>query len=160
MNDVLRITLLRHAHALPATPGQADAERALSPQGEAEADGAADWLAQRPKPKRVLCSPAIRTQQTLSRVMARYGFIDTRTEPSIYEASPGDLFELIERHQDAGHLLLVGHNPGFESLVALLSTGQSGDYRGMPPAGIAELEIPLGNALEPGAAKLTAFWWP
>lgn len=160
MSDVLRITLLRHAHALPAGNGQTDAQRTLSPQGEAEADGAGAWLAGRTKPARVLCSPAQRTQQTLTRVMAKLGFVDTRTEPDIYEASPGELFELIERHKDAGHLLLVGHNPGLESVVALLATGQSGDHRGMPPGGIAELELPAGAELEPGAARVTAFWSP
>ena len=56
--------------------------------------------------------------------------------------------------------MLVGHNPGLERLAALLHSGQSGDYRGMPPGGIAVLSIPAGTALEPGAAQLSAFWWP
>jgi hypothetical protein len=30
----------------------------------------------------------------------------------------------------------------------------------MPPAGIAVLTLPAGAALEPGAAQLSAFWWP
>ena len=56
--------------------------------------------------------------------------------------------------------MLVGHNPGFEQLAALLHSGQSGDYRGMPPGGIAVLTVPVGAALEPGVAQLSAFWWP
>ena len=40
------IILLRHAHAEAATPGQDDASRPLSAQGEAEADAAGVWLKQ------------------------------------------------------------------------------------------------------------------
>ncbi|MGN6513479.1 MAG: SixA phosphatase family protein, partial [Lysobacteraceae bacterium] len=35
-----------------------------------------------------------------------------------------------------------------------------GDYRGMPPGGIAVLTLPAQAAIEPGVARLTAFWWP
>jgi hypothetical protein len=41
-----------------------------------------------------------------------------------------------------------------------MHSGQSGDYRGMPPAGIAVLAVPTGAAIEPGVARLSAFWWP
>ncbi len=160
MTQPLRVTLLRHAHAEPASPGQADIERPLSATGEAEAESAAVWLAGRGAPARVLCSPAERTRQTLSRVLDKVGFIDTREEADIYEAAPGTLMALIERHRDAGSLLMVGHNPGFESVVALLATGQSGDHRGMPPAGIVELELPAEGPVEPGCARMVAFWWP
>ncbi|MCB1553801.1 MAG: histidine phosphatase family protein [Xanthomonadales bacterium] len=160
MTDSLRITLLRHAHALPAAIGQDDLVRSLSPEGEAEADSAAQWLAGHAAPARVLCSPATRTRQTCARVLDRLGFVDQREEMAIYEATPGQLIDLIERHRDAGHLMMIGHNPGFESLVALLATGQSGDHRGMPPAGIAVLELPGEQPIEPGTARLVAFWSP
>jgi phosphohistidine phosphatase SixA len=55
-------------------------------------------------------------------------------------------------------VLLVGHNPGIERLVALLVEGRSDEFRGMPPAGLAVLH--LGGALEPGSARLGAFWSP
>jgi len=57
-------------------------------------------------------------------------------------------------------VLLVGHNPGLEQLAALLSSGQSGDFRGMPAGGIAVLKLPVDADLEPGIAELAAFWWP
>lgn len=156
-----RLILLRHAHAQPANPGQHDRERALSPTGEAEADAAGRWLAAHgPLPARVVASPAERTRATAERVLAQTGYIDQRSDPRIYEASPGELLEVVADHAEAGVLMLVGHNPGFESLAALLSTGQSGDHRGMPPAGIAVLDFEDGAVLEPGAAKLTAFWSP
>ena len=39
------LILLRHAHAEPATAGQADIDRPLSAQGLAEAEAAGRWLA-------------------------------------------------------------------------------------------------------------------
>jgi phosphohistidine phosphatase len=159
MSPTLELTLLRHAHAEPPVPGQHDRDRALSARGLAEARDAADWLAGQSPPALLLCSPARRAQQTAEQVLQRVGGIELVSEARIYEAEPRDLFEVIERHRDAGRLLLVGHNPGLESLVALLATGQSGDHRGMPPAGVARLAFGDG-ALEPGAARLTAFWSP
>jgi phosphohistidine phosphatase SixA len=70
------------------------------------------------------------------------GYVDQRLEPSIYDATPGTLIELADGHKDVERLLLVGHNPGFEQLAALMHSGQSGDYRGMPPGGIAVLSVP------------------
>jgi phosphohistidine phosphatase SixA len=56
--------------------------------------------------------------------------------------------------------MLVGHNPGLEQLAALMHSGQSGDYRGMPTASVVVLTVPQDAAIEPGVARLTAFWWP
>lgn len=155
------LILLRHAHAEPAGPGMSDPDRALSMEGLAEAEAAGRWLAARGLvPDRVLVSPARRTRETLERVLAAVGYADTRTEPRIYEATPGTLIALADEHRDAGRLLLVGHNPGLEHLAALMSTGQSGDFRGMPPAGIVVLHLPAEAALEPGIATVDAYWIP
>ncbi|HJW45303.1 MAG TPA: histidine phosphatase family protein [Lysobacter sp.] len=155
------LILLRHAHAEPAAPGQADLDRPLSAEGLAEAEAAGRWLAQnRLVPDTVLCSPSRRTRETLEAVLGAIGYVDQRIEPVMYEATPGTLIALADTHNQSERLMLVGHNPAFEQLAALLHSGQSGDYRGMPPAGIAVLTIPVGAALEPGIAQLSAFWWP
>jgi phosphohistidine phosphatase len=150
------IILLRHAHAEGKKSGQTDLDRPLSPRGIVEAEAAGQWLREKSAlPARVLCSPALRTRQTLEHAL---GAVTTIYEPKIYEASAGDLIALIDDHADATRLVLVGHNPGFETLVALLATGQSGDFRGVPPAGVAWFEI--DGAVEPGAGRLEAFWSP
>lgn len=155
------LILLRHAHAEPASAGQADLDRPLSAEGLAEAEAAGRWLGmQKLVPDCVLCSPARRTRETLEAVLAAIGYVDQRIEPSIYEATPGTLIALADAHRDVGRLMLVGHNPGFEQLTALMHSGQSGDYRGMPPGGIAVLHVPADAEIEPGVARLDAFWWP
>jgi len=150
------IILLRHAHADQAVPAGGDSDRQLSPRGVSEARDAGQWLrAHHALPARILCSPSRRTLQTLDDAL---GGVERKLEQRIYEATAGELASLIDEHADAERLLLVGHNPGFETLVALLATGQSGDFRGIPPGGIAWLEI--DGLAEPGAGMLKAFWSP
>jgi phosphohistidine phosphatase SixA len=158
--DARQIILLRHAHAEAANHGQEDAARGLSLRGEAEADAAGAWLREHgARPARVLHSGVARTRQTCERVLEVLGFADARAEPRIYEATPAALLRVLDDHADADSLLLVGHNPGLEQLLGLLTEGSSGAGRGLPPAAIAWLELPQ-RAAEPGAARVLHFWWP
>lgn len=155
------LILLRHAHAEPAQAGQPDLDRPLSPDGHAEAEAAARWLAgKRLVPDCVLCSPARRTRETLENVLSVLGYVDQRLESQIYEATAGTLAGLVDAHREVDRLLLVGHNPGLERLVALLHSGQSSQFRGMPPGAVAVLEFGTEGPVEPGVASLSAFWWP
>ena len=155
-----QLILLRHAHAESATAGQDDIARPLSATGLAEARAAGDWLREHGlRPDRVLCSTAARTRETLA-ALGDIGAGEIYEDASIYEASPGTLAALADANRDAERLLLVGHNPGLEQLAALMHSGQTGDYRGMPPGGIAVLTLPLDVNIEPGIATLSAFWWP
>jgi phosphohistidine phosphatase len=155
------LILLRHAHADPASSGQADMDRPLSPEGLAEAESAGRWLAEHKLvPDCVLCSPSRRTRETLEAVLAKIGYVDQRLDERIYDATSGTLAEIADEHRDADRLLLVGHNPGLEHLAALMHSGQSGDFRGMPPGGIVVLHLPADASIEPGIATLSAFWWP
>ncbi|HEX6834521.1 MAG TPA: histidine phosphatase family protein [Rudaea sp.] len=150
------VILLRHAHAETQKSGQDDADRALDARGVAEARDAGEWLRGHDlSGVQIYCSPSLRTRQTLEHAL---GAVPVHLEPRIYEATAGELVSIIDEHEDTPRLMLVGHNPGFETLVALLATGQSGDFRGVPPGGIAWFEIE-GDA-EPGAGRLKAFWSP
>ena len=154
------LILLRHAEAQPASSGGDDRARRLSGRGEQEAKAAGQWLASHGvKPERILCSPAERTRATASLALAALKAAPApQLSEDIYEATPGELLALLDQHGDAGTVMLVGHNPGIERLVALLVEGRSDEFRGMPPAGLAVLH--LGGALEPGSARLGAFWSP
>jgi len=158
---VRKLILLRHAHADPASGGVLDVDRALSATGLAEAASAGQWLREHALiPDRVLSSHARRARETLDIVLEQIGYVDQCLDGGIYEASAGELVALIEPHLDAERLLVVGHNPGLERLAALLYSGQSSDYRGIPPAGIAVLTLEHGDVLEPDCARVGAFWWP
>ncbi|MDW2983173.1 MAG: histidine phosphatase family protein [Rhodanobacter sp.] len=154
------LILLRHAEAVPIETAGDDSQRPLSSRGEREAQAAGLWLAAHGlRPDRVLCSPSRRTDETTRLALAA---IDDAPAPQqageIYDATPGELLALLDQHADAGTVLLVGHNPGMERLVALLVEGRSDEFRGMPPGALAVLH--LDGALEPGNARLDAFWSP
>jgi phosphohistidine phosphatase SixA len=157
-----QLILLRHAHAGSAGAGEDDAGRPLSATGREEAQAAGKWMREHGiHPDRVLCSPSTRTRETWSMVDAELGSgLAVQFEPAIYDATPGALIALADANRDAARLVLVGHNPGLEQLLALMHSGQSGDYRGMPPGAVAVLGLPVDAAIEPGIARLEAFWWP
>lgn len=157
MQDIL---LLRHAAAMSSSADGTDSGRPLSQHGEREARMAGRWLADHHvRPDVVLCSPARRTVMTADAVMDALGHpVAPALEPSIYEAVPGSLINLLDQHADAGTVLLIGHNPGIEQLMGLLTEGASTASRGMPPAGLAWLRASM--PLQPGAARLHAFWSP
>jgi phosphohistidine phosphatase SixA len=154
------LILLRHAEAVPIENSGDDQQRPLSERGRREAEAAGKWLAaHRSKPDRVLCSPSQRTGETAQLALA---VMDKAPAPQmageIYDASPGELLALLDQHGDADTVMLVGHNPGIERLVALLVEGRSDEFRGMPPGALAVLH--LNGTLEPGNARLDAFWSP
>jgi phosphohistidine phosphatase SixA len=153
------LILLRHAETMSSAPDGSDHARPLSAHGEAEARAAGRWLAGHgATPGRVLCSPAQRTLMTAREALAALAPSPLLYAPEIYDATPGDLLELLDRNADVGQVLLIGHNPGIERLVALLVEGRSQEYRGMPPAAVAWLH--LDGTLEPGSARVHAFWSP
>ncbi len=154
------LILLRHAEAVPMERGGDDLQRALSPRGEQEAQAAGLWLAAHGlRPERVLCSPTRRTNETTRLALAAIdGAAVPQVADEIYDATPGELLVLLDQHSDAGTVMLVGHNPGIERLVALLVEGRSDEFRGMPPGALAVLH--LDGPLEPGHARMYAFWSP
>jgi len=160
--SVRQIILLRHAHAEPPTGDQTDESRPLTEGGVREATAAAAWLKEHgAEPDKLLCSPAARTRETADRLVASMGLqAGLQLDPRIYEATPAELIQVLEEHAEADCLLLVGHNPGLETLVALLTDGTSDHGRGMPPGAIAWLHVDGDAAIEPGAASLRHFWWP
>jgi phosphohistidine phosphatase len=65
--------LLRHAKAVPQEEGGADRDRPLEQRGRRAAQAVAQWIAEhRLEPQLVLCSPALRTRQTLDIVAAAF----------------------------------------------------------------------------------------
>ncbi len=154
------LMILRHANALPLASGETDFERPLSPHGEQDAERVGQWLRdQGLRFDRALVSPATRAHATAERVLAVLGGPTPSPQRAIYEATPGQLIDLIDTHGAAGATLLVGHNPGLEELVAFLTAGRSDAFRGLPTCGAAWLTLGEGP-LQPGMAQLRAVWSP
>lgn len=152
------IVILRHAQAETVATDGKDASRRLSPKGHQEARAVRDYFGQHKLAfDRVLCSPASRARETAAEVLGEAALdIDTQ----IYDATPGTLMSVLDGASASARVLLIGHNPGLEQLIALLVEGRSEDARGLPTAGVARLSVPPERPLEPGIATLKDFWSP
>lgn len=112
-------------------------------------------------PDQVVCSTAVRAQETLERVLSAGGFDWPVTmERSLYGASADSILRII-RTQDAAHetLMFVGHNPGFEDIVLGLSGSEAhhGDLvrvrRKYPTGAFAAIDFDVDCFTSIGLAK-------
>lgn len=120
------LLLLRHAKSDWGDPGLADHERPLAPRGERDAPRLGAFLvANAVLPDLVVSSPAERARATAKRVLKAAGYSgDLRFDERIYLADAGSLLRVVHGLPDeAGRVMLVGHNPGFEDLAAALCGG-------------------------------------
>lgn len=115
------LTILRHARAVPWRPEAEDFPRALSEAGRAHAFRLARWLCDRDEPPgEILCSPALRTRETLAPLLAERPELESRTHfvPQLYGASTRTLTRLLDgAFAGSDRILIVGHNPGLELLA-------------------------------------------
>lgn len=159
MPNMRHIILIRHAAAEASSPTGLDSDRKLSQLGQKQAQAAAQWLKEHlHESPRILCSTAERTRETAAALLDVYTKANVHYLPEIYEATPAALMSVLDADQHSP-LVLVGHNPGLESVLALLCTGQSSAVRGMSTGAIAWLTAPH-EGVAPGCAELKQFWTP
>ena len=115
--------LLRHAKAEKAAAGQEDISRALIKRGREAATHLAEWLAKRDDlPTHILCSPSVRTRQTLELILPVLGTPVIDYDPRLFHASAESLLAAVARlPRDAGAAMIVGHNPGMAELALELA---------------------------------------
>jgi phosphohistidine phosphatase len=132
--------LLRHAKSSWKDQSLPDFERPLKNRGKQ----AADRLGRHLKhelivPELVLSSPALRARETIERVAkAAKWDVEIRFDQRIYEAGGLRLLEVISQiENERKTALLVGHNPGVEELLMLLT----GESKKVPTATLMKLEL-------------------
>lgn len=169
--EMKRISLLRHAEAADKSPSITDRERPLTPRGREDATLIGDFLAKSPhRPDVALCSPSVRTRETLEGVEARLsGPLEVMIDAAIYAASEEALLAAIQALPDGfAHVLVVGHNPEFHALALRLAGpgSNAGALRqlgnGFAKGALAsfELDISAWAGAQFGAGRLTAFTRP
>lgn len=128
--------LLRHAKTERDSPSGRDFDRQLTNRGRGDAARLGKELRKESfKADLILSSPAARAAETVQEagLTARY-------EPRIYNASTGELLDIVKQVDGAVHrLMLVGHNPGFENMVAQLTAA----HIGVPTGTLVEIELPI-----------------
>jgi phosphohistidine phosphatase len=158
--------LLRHAKSSWSDRALADRDRPLAPRGRRDAKRVAEHfrLLGCP-PELVLCSPALRTQETLELLRPALDGSKVVLEEDLYAASCAGLLACTREVSDAvASVMLIGHNPGLHQLaLALASAGEElGRLEAkFPTAALATLATAKPwSRLEPGDATLTAYVVP
>lgn len=164
------LLLLRHAKSSWDDPSLDDFDRPLAKRGREAAPRIAHEMMRRSwQPDHAFISPALRTRQTWEVVAAAFpDGISCDFVPAIYEAPPARILDAVRSAPDeAGCLLVVGHNPGLEELAALIASPESDDKAmarlsaKFPTAAIARFSFGgPWQALGPGTAMLEWFVTP
>ena len=132
--------LLRHAKSSWDDPHQKDFDRPINARGKKAAPLMGRVIKDRELDiDRIICSPSKRTRETLellqneAKLKASIDFVD-----GIYEASVGELRKIVRSQKDKYEaILLIGHNPGMESLLADLT----GEFERFPSAALASIKL-------------------
>lgn len=166
-----RLLLMRHGKSDWNKPGQEDTERPLAPRGHKATVRVAAWIEQQGlRPDVALVSTARRAQESWQLATSILGAIaSTENQEALYLASPGEILDRLAGVADSFETaIVVGHNPGLESLSHLLAgpgtntTALNDLRRGFPTAAIAVFEL-AGNSwskLNTDGARLTEFVRP
>ena len=165
-----QLLLLRHAKSSWGSDDLPDRQRPLAPRGEEAGTRMGEAMAERGLlPDRILCSPAVRTRQTLERLKPSLAAA-TPVEfvEDLYDAPESTYLGIIHDHGgDAGRLLVIGHNPHTHATAVVLSG--DGDRRErsqlmlkFPTAGLAVLAFDDGpwTDIAPGSGRLETFLRP
>ena len=164
---VKRLYLLRHAKSAWDDPALRDRDRPLAPRGRKAAKRVRRWTKENDvRPQLVVCSSAVRAQETLQRVLPGLGEPTVWVEVTLYAASAETLLARVRAlPEEVDEAMLVGHNPGLMELLLLLAAPgrlRKRARKNLPTGALAELETEVGRwaDVEPGAARLTELVLP
>jgi phosphohistidine phosphatase len=137
---MLTVYLLRHAKSSWDDASQRDFERPLTSRGREACALIGEFIEEKGIDfDLVLVSTSVRTRETIELVKEQAKFRgEVRYDERIYEATVTQLLEVIAQvDSDRESVLLVGHNPGIEELLSLLT----GEQQSVTTANFAKIKI-------------------
>ena len=151
------VYLMRHAHCPPAY-NLRDSQRPLSEKGHTQAHFIGAFMAQHQHaPDTVLCSTAVRAQETLSSLEKGADLTipaqQRHTQDILYNGSTGDyMYALQSLPPSCNSAILIGHNPVIPALVTFLcdeDTSIPALYQSLisyyTPATLTQLTCPIDD---------------
>lgn len=152
---------MRHAKSSWENTSLSDFERPLNDRGLRTAPLMGKFMRKKGlEPALIVSSPAIRARQTAELVKDAALFnCDLSFEDRIYEASPRTLLQRASEADNADEsLMIVGHNPGMEGFVHLLT----GEIEAMSTAALAviDLDIDTWDNIDEGCGDLKNVFRP
>src|SRR5512140_3350636 len=134
------LLLMRHAKSSWKEPEISDFDRPLNKRGKRTAPHMGELLLEKELvPQLILSSNAVRARQTAEYTAAACGFTgDITYLHSLYLAEPAAYLDALAQVPDAiERVMVIGHNPGLEGLLQILS----GRIEAMPTGTIAYLAM-------------------
>ena len=132
--------LLRHAKSSWTDPQLSDFDRPLNERGRRTAPLMGGVMRDREyRPEVIISSPARRANDTAMLVAGVLEQTESiQFEAGLYEADPQTLLSVVRTiNDDNSSAMLVGHNPGTEGFLRLLT----GKLEPMPTASLAVIEL-------------------
>jgi phosphohistidine phosphatase len=155
------VLILRHAKSSWKDPDLMDHDRPLNKRGKGDAPRMGRLLkSEHPVPDTIISSTAIRAQATAEAVAKASGYKGEIISPSLYAAGPHAYIDgLHDISDNYARVLIIGHNPGLEELVEILT----GESHVMPTCSLAHVELDIQNWLEidyNSKGRLARIWQP
>jgi phosphohistidine phosphatase len=156
------LLLLRHAKSDQDDKQIKERQRPLTKKGERRAREMGEWLRERELlPELILSSSAVRTCRTAQLVAETSGYRgETRILDALFMAEADEILALLNILPDGlERVLLVGHNPGLESLIPMLTD----QVAPLTLAGLAYVALPIeqwGELTRKTHGDLIELWRP
>ena len=154
------LILMRHAKSSWKNKDLPDIERPLSRRGEKDAPEMGKLLKKKDLvPNRIIASPAVRASQTAEAVSKKSGYENGIVYvDKLYLAESDVILDTLkELPDDLEKVMLIGHNPGLECVLQMLT----GKVESMPTASIVNISLPIEHWMEIGGetkGKLVKTW--
>ncbi len=119
------LILWRHAEAVEPDEGMPDMDRSLTERGQRQALDVANWLNEQRLPKlSVICSPALRAQET-AKLLGRPYMV---SKALAVGSAPAEMLAAAGWPDHSDAVMLIGHQPALGRLASLLLSGAEADW--------------------------------
>jgi phosphohistidine phosphatase len=135
------LLIMRHGKSSWKDASLSDRERPLKKRGRKDSTRIGVLLKNSGlAPDIILCSPAQRARQTAEIVMDQLSF-EGQIEyvDGFYMAEPEVFFRTMRSLPDVNRVMIIGHNPGLETLYQILTD----EISSLPTAALAQINLPV-----------------
>lgn len=156
------LLLMRHAKSSWKDPDLSDHNRPLKKRGRKDTANIAKVLKKKElTPNQILCSSAVRASETAQILIEKLVYEgDVEYLDVLYMAEPETYIEKINSVPDEiEKLMVIGHNPGLESLVQILGD----EIDSLPSGAVAVIVLPINAWTELSReteGELAKMWRP
>lgn len=141
-DEVRHLYLMRHAKASKSKKHDRDLLRPLTKRGKKDVKKIKKQMKEKNiQPDLVLCSPSVRTIETLERLKKAFSRAEVVFLDSLYLAQADEMMYLLRQTESDRHeVLVVGHNPGLSDFVTMFCHMENNFDNDFPTSALACIE--------------------